>query len=439
MLAVKRQSKGWPCAWVCLGLLGLATLTSAQWRPPRLLLSFWVDPIVDPSQFVDEYARIQKANFTTILGGFGAKTESVIEQQISAAQANDLLVIPFGFDATQVSALSNSSSPALLGYQMKDEPTQADFADLRSWSLAVATARPGKLRFINLLPNYAAPSLLGTPTYGDYVSAFTATVRPDLLSMDHYPLFDVPFADPNSNATRQGYLDNLAVLRAAALAANISFVNFFNTMPFNNHKDPSLGEIRWQVFASLAYGSQGCLYFCYWDPGFPLGNAIMRPIGASAQFEPGPHYAHAAAINSHVLAYERFLLHARSTAVLFWNATDFANPVPSPFLIKALDAVNDASRGMFLLGQFDLTATQSGFACGLLLQNQRHDATALANITWTSNSISASTALNMLEVQYQGPGAGNAVAVLDDAPHAPGLQLSLAPGEGRFFVTATAC
>lgn len=34
-------------------------------------------------------------------------------------------------------------------------------------------------------------------------------------------------------------------------------MNFFKIMPFNGLNDVSEGQLRWQVFTSLAYGSKG--------------------------------------------------------------------------------------------------------------------------------------------------------------------------------------
>jgi hypothetical protein len=53
-----------------------------------------------------------------------------------------------------------------------------------------------------------------------------ATVKPQLLCVDHYPRFQ----PEGSNATKQGYIANLLVLREVAAAANIPFWNFFNAM-----------------------------------------------------------------------------------------------------------------------------------------------------------------------------------------------------------------
>ena len=45
---------------------------------------------------------------------------------------------------------------------------------------------PAHVAFINLLPNYATPQQLGTPTYDAHVRRFIEQVKPPLVSYDHY-------------------------------------------------------------------------------------------------------------------------------------------------------------------------------------------------------------------------------------------------------------
>ena len=111
--------------------------------------------------------------------------------------------------------------------------------------------------------------------YGEYVQAYIDAVDPQLLCMDHYPHF-APWSGSSTwpNCSKSGYRANLDVFRATGLP----WWNFFNTMPFGGHTDPTEAELRWQAFTCLAYGSSGVLWFCYWTPaGFPTDNGIITP------------------------------------------------------------------------------------------------------------------------------------------------------------------
>ena len=118
-------------------------------------------------------------------------------------------------------ALTNSTNPHLLGFLVKDEPKVSDFALLKNWTAELAITHPGKLRFINLLPNCSA---MGTPvmsnaSYTEYVRRFAQEVQPDLLAFDMYPEF-------KKQASLVAYRRTLALFRSLALAHRIPVRRF---------------------------------------------------------------------------------------------------------------------------------------------------------------------------------------------------------------------
>src|SRR5690606_17905077 len=83
--------------------------------------------------------------------------------------------------------------------------------------------------------------------------------------------------------------------------------------PYGPHTDPTEAQVRWQVFASLAYGAKGVLYFCYWTPAggeFPKGGAIIGRDGKRTR-----HYDEAKRINAAVKNLGPTLMNLTSTAV----------------------------------------------------------------------------------------------------------------------------
>ena len=76
----------------------------------------------------------------------------------------------------------------------------------------------------------------------------------------------------------------------------IPFWNYFNTIPYQGHRDPTYGELSWQVFTSLAFGAKGVLYFTYWDDPdgqhFGNGNSIItrRALPGTFNESSGPAY-----------------------------------------------------------------------------------------------------------------------------------------------------
>ena len=156
------------------------------WKQDRFAISFWVDPIVPPERFDAEYARIAAANFTVLLGGFGARTPADVTLQIAAAKKAGLAAVP----SICGGACANLSGA--WGFQIADEPDVAAFPKVAQ--LVEDAKSFGQMAFVNLLPNYAGPSILGATSYGSYIKKFVEVVKPNMLSVDHceyYPSVSV--------------------------------------------------------------------------------------------------------------------------------------------------------------------------------------------------------------------------------------------------------
>ena len=417
-----------------------ASAAGAPFIPDRYLISAFVDPMVNSSLYPIEYARFAAANFNTLLGGFGATTPALVAAQLDACAATGLACIPTTCESPagpgpEGSCVALPGAPAAWGFNMRDEPAVADFAALANWSASIAARAPGAMRFINLLPNYATPAQLGAPTYAAYIEQYIAAVAPNMLCFDHYPQFGEQPFDPAAaaNTTQAGYLRNLADFRAASLASGLPFYNYFNIMPYNDLADISLSQVRWQAFASLAHGSSGVLYFCYWNPlpaqwhgAMVSAVAPWTPGGGDGAvvFQPTPHYAQAQAVNAKLRVLGGALLLAASTGVASVRAPGsaaFAAVPPNPD-VAALSGSGEGGADLaVLVGLF----SRGDGSRGVLLVN--HDTTAprLITVNFTAG-VSA-----VAEIDEASPAPR---AVLDDAPELPGLQLRLLEGDARLLI-----
>lgn len=465
-------------AWTIV-LLGAACPATARWVQDRFAISIWVDPIVPPREFDARYAELAAANFTVLLGGFGAKNRSSVSAQLGACAKHGLKAIVDtcgGKDAPPGRCVDDgaiSKSPALWGYLLKDEPKASEFEGLANWSREVGRAAPDALRFINLLPNYASPTRqLQAPSYGAYVDEFVRAASPDLLCTDHYPHFEESSAVANN--TLEGYHRNLGVLRNASIRAAVPFWNFFNAMPFQSYTAPTRGMIAWQAFTSLAYGAKGVLYFTYWSPtyrvhpdaahrslralepaadaapdaardaatpgspprwngDFGKGGGLIQPVAygvggaATTVWERSAAYAHASAVNAVLLNFGNFLFTAASVGV--WR-TSGALPAGCPLSsLTETDAAGRAGRcevgaGKYLVGAFELTDGRTA----VLVVNQRHDVALWPTVAF---ALPGGALGGLAEVDEA---SGRERPVRDDSAALPGLQLALEPGMARLLV-----
>ena len=62
--------------------------TERRFIQDRFAIGFWVDPPAD-EKMDERYAEIAAANFTLVLGGFGARTPEAVQRQLALCEKHD--------------------------------------------------------------------------------------------------------------------------------------------------------------------------------------------------------------------------------------------------------------------------------------------------------------------------------------------------------------
>ena len=395
---------------VTLGFI-VAGLTSGADAAPeagrfvqdRFAIGFWVDPPanenMDPS-----YADIAAANFTMVIGGFGANTPETVRKQIQLCEKYDLKALVARAD---VPPEQLPESPAVWGYMIRDEPVAKDFPGLRETVDAIRRARPKRLSYINLFPDYASANQLGTTSYDEYVRRFVEEVGVDVLCMDHYPQMT-----PGTDG-RGDYCGNLEVMRKYSLQREIPFWNFFNAMPFGPHADPTEAQLRWQIYTSIAYGAKGVLYFCYWTPQggeFPKGGALITAEGRKTR-----HYREAMQINHGIKNLGPTLMRLTSTGI------HRIRPDDDPGSVLRDTPITQLTKGDYLVGVFKHADGRRA----VLLNNYSFAYTAWATIGF---DVAAGQVREVCQA------TGKEIPLVDDSPAMEGVQVALDSGAGRLFL-----
>lgn len=176
--------------------------------------------------------------------------------------------------------------PALNRFFVRDEPTDDYFPTLGRVVDYLHAHDPVHGEYINLLPSVAVMPL---ERYQAHIDGFLRTVHPQLLSYDHYNLMwrEVPALDklPAARVSdenrkrngwegklfeaydRAGYYDNMEMIRSSAARAGIPWMTIILLVEHWGYRWPTEGEVRWEAFNALTYGSTGLSYFTYWTPG----------------------------------------------------------------------------------------------------------------------------------------------------------------------------
>ena len=156
--------------------------------------------------------------------------------------------------------------PAIWGLDICDELGAYDFPHLNVLLKEAEELFPGKLVYINLIPNYGSTwRFVGKP-YQEHLNSYIEQVETDYISYDHYFYWHF---DEDSDAW---FVDNL---KAAQNSAKIDGRDMWIVLQANSvnqgdtisYEKLSTEQLRYQVYGSLAFGVQEISWAC-WTPGW---------------------------------------------------------------------------------------------------------------------------------------------------------------------------
>jgi len=231
---------------------------------------------VDPDHTtVERYRELADAGFTHNLTHFpDADAQAAALDVAQAAGIKIIVYCPELVKDPPATVRRFMDHPAVGGWFLRDEPSASDFDTLakRLAQIEAVDKNQAHLGYINLLPNYASASQLGTATYEEYVGCFIKTVPVKAISFDNYPVSD--------GAIRGEWYENLESIAKAASSAKKPFYGFALSWGHGRYPVPTLAQLRLQVYSNLAYGAQGIEYFTYWTPPQKAGTDFQGgPIG----------------------------------------------------------------------------------------------------------------------------------------------------------------
>ncbi|MHB9032937.1 MAG: hypothetical protein ACYC6L_07810 [Anaerolineae bacterium] len=304
----------------------------------QLIITFWTPPAITEQSL----QQISDGGFNLVM--ISPVTPSYGKKLLDSAQSLGLKVMitdpvlsPYRANlAADIKELTDSykDHPALWGYFLTDEPGADLFADFARLNRVLLEDDPNHFPYIDLFPNYADTSQLGTADYQAYVRTFIESVNPAILSYDHYAL--TPQGD------RPGYYANLEIIRSEALRASIPFMQIILATPFPGVRDVTAVDLRYQVYTTLAYGAKGISYFTYAVPNASFGDGLLDRNG-----NPTAKWEAARMINLEVARLGKWLLELESTGVYYLQP-----PEPECQPLSSSTLVANASGGRLQFGEF---------------------------------------------------------------------------------------
>lgn len=217
--------------------------------------------------------------------------------------------------------------PALMGFLINDEPSVQMFPAISKLRSALKKEDPSLLAYTNLYPVRATSAQTGFDDYSDYLEQFVQQTLPPVLSFDNYTFLE--------SGERGDFFLNLEQIRATGLKYNLPIWNIIQAVQVKKgFLEPTLAQLRWQAFSSLAYGVKGLLYFYYWqvvDGVSGRGRGLVDANGKITSL-----YEEVKAVNVRVQSIGKILLPMISTGVFHtWVLPPGTRPLPadSPIIV----------------------------------------------------------------------------------------------------------
>ncbi|MEN6426954.1 MAG: hypothetical protein ABFE13_16485 [Phycisphaerales bacterium] len=405
-----------------LAMIAVVPAEPAAANENCFFISHWCGPEITR----DRFAEAAEAGFSAIL--WGGSPEA-----LDYCQALDVKGLVgdgrFGTNETDPNFERNldgiiadyAQHPALWGYLVADEPFKASFRQLAAVNTYLLAKDPDHVPLINLNPNWCPPEVLGCSSYEAYVEEFIATVRPRMLSFDHYPILRDPreiAGDVEQTRRQKLYFENFEIIRRQSLEHHIPFNCIILATPHAHYGELSEADIQWQVNVALAYGARGVMYFTYTTPegaDYEYQPAIIDKKGKRTE-----RFEQVKRINSRIRTLAPTLLRLTSTAVYYAGAL--------PQGTKALPhggLIGDVAGGDLIIGQF----TSDDGSRYAMFVNQSSKKVAQVTI-----SFSQKVALSEVDATS---GIENPVAT-NSAGQASAWSIAFEPGQGRLIRLQTA-
>lgn len=148
-----------------------------------------------------------------------------------------------------------------IGYMVKDEPVASELRSIANISKQYATIKNGAYPMVNMNPSTVGEVYGWSVLGGSYESYFDMWVNYvgaeniEYISHDHYAF--------GKTKTDMTIFNDMEIMRKVGLKYDLKTHGFPQACGWGGQRMPNADEIRWNVYAYLAYGFKAISYFNY--------------------------------------------------------------------------------------------------------------------------------------------------------------------------------
>ena len=225
-------------------------------------------------------------------------------KMMKAAQKKGIRLIAGGGNLSSYKMLADSAKrykETVYGYYIGDEPflkkndrykIHATINDLRSKAKAISAVDPDAHIRICLNPIYGPESInpdgsYNNEKYAEYIDSCITRLELKTLAFDNYSII----WSRGEEVLRRQWFDNLEIIRSQSIKHKIPFCGYVLSAQHLKYTMPTLGTMRLQMYANLAYGAKSIAYYTYWHRWLPGEGQYAAPIDSFGQRRAGLYEA----------------------------------------------------------------------------------------------------------------------------------------------------
>ena len=247
------------------------------------MLGCWVTPrphlMTTQADADARYAELRESGINMVYSFGDTGDPAHMDRMLRAAEKNGVRVLielnritdAAGIDANLDLVRRSMSYPAVIGYNMYDEPNAALYPVLGEQLTRIREiVGEDKLIMCNLFPNYANATQLGiasekdgqTP-YQQYIDRFMNEVNSDILSFDFYPFHTDTGRDTDKI---KAMLMNFSDIALCAKKYDVPYWGFVQNSSWSGTRVPNDNELRFLTHFHMIFGLDSYSYFLYSQP-----------------------------------------------------------------------------------------------------------------------------------------------------------------------------
>lgn len=285
---------------IFLSLLSLHTTKAGEPQDFPIIADIIHTELYDAKRFRD----IHKAGFNACM--CRCKSKEQIDTALRHASLHGMKVILYYnliIDEPERIVPLIKDYDALWQYHLADEPKMKQWDRLDKLQKRIKRLDPKAKCYINLLPNIGKEMLtsIGVKSYPEYLREYSKIEQPQIC-YDFYPV-------QRKTVRNDIWYPILEDIRNESLRTGKPFWAYILCVPHNIYPMPTMGHLRLQCYANLAYGAQGICYFSYATP---------EPKGAN-DFRDGPLLSNGKKGKTYKLV-QRMNAELKPVASLFWKS-----------------------------------------------------------------------------------------------------------------------